>query len=261
MVVDAVVIGLSVAGLGYVAHGWIASTDRFRRRDTDTSDPANTDAAPDAPAPVMTAPAELPPGAADPEPPATPSEDTSPGDPAPREAPAETAPAPETPEPAAPAAAATDAPAPPTEGPGGAVLPGAVTSAPLDLGLHVDLDDTDYPEAEIVELHDADDVLTLEFDEDKGAHLHVVYGEAEAEVEAGRAQSAWLDVYLSRSDWLGPHDLDSSGEYRPSLARHVIRVDLGSCVTAPDGTRTGHINEDPEIFFDREVATENQYRV
>ncbi|QQA42073.1 hypothetical protein [Pelagovum pacificum] len=154
-------------------------------------------------------------------------------------------------------------PAPPVAEPVASVVAPAIVEdhhEPLDLDIAISLDD-ELPEVEIIELHHCDDVLTLEFAEEPNAHLHVVNGSASAAVDHGTAQSSWLDVYLSRAEWLDVQDLDSSGEYPPGLATHVIRIDLGSSLTRSDGTVTGKINDNPEIFFDREVASETEFTV
>ncbi|ROU03535.1 hypothetical protein EAT49_04350 [Histidinibacterium lentulum] len=117
------------------------------------------------------------------------------------------------------------------------------------------------PEVEVVDLSDPEEVLALEFAEDPTGHLHLLHGRAEAEIEDGIARTAWLDVYLSRSDWLDRRDLDAAGEFPETLASHLLRIDLGRTVTRPDGTVTGAINEDPELYFDREIASEIDFSV
>ncbi|EAR50460.1 hypothetical protein OG2516_08983 [Oceanicola granulosus HTCC2516] len=116
-------------------------------------------------------------------------------------------------------------------------------------------------EPEIIDMRDPDDVITLDFPERPAHHLHLVSGSACAEIDAGTARSAWIDVYLSRLAHLGEAQLDGDGEYAPGKAAHVIRIDLGSQITAPDGTVTGAVNDEPEIFFDRVVASQVAYAI
>jgi len=125
----------------------------------------------------------------------------------------------------------------------------------------IDIDGQGAPEVEVVDLSDPEDVLTLEFAEDPTGHLHLLHGRAEAEIEDGLARTAWLDVYLSRSDWLDRGDLDAAGEFPETLASHLLRIDLGRTVTRPNGTVTGAINEDPDLYFDREIASEIEFSV
>lgn len=138
-------------------------------------------------------------------------------------------------------------------------IPKVEPAAPLDVLIHVG--GPGAPEVEVVDLSDPEDVCALEFPEDPTGHLHLLHGRAEAQLDAGLTRTAWLDVYLSRSDWLDRRDLDTGGEFPDTLATHVLRIDLGRTVTAPDGTVTGAINEDPELYFDRDIASEIEFSV
>lgn len=124
------------------------------------------------------------------------------------------------------------------------------------LELEIGQDEDGHHEFEIIELGEGDDVLSLEFTEDRSSHLHLVHGRARAEVDGRAMRTAWMDVYLSRSAVLSRRDLDESGEYPPGRATHVLRIDLGSVRTTADGLTTGEINESPDLVFDRDIATE-----
>ncbi|KAA9008271.1 hypothetical protein [Histidinibacterium aquaticum] len=116
-------------------------------------------------------------------------------------------------------------------------------------------------EAEVVSLLDPRDVLSLEFADHPSGRLHVVHGSARAQLDTGIASSAWIDVYLSDRDRLTAEDVGRSGEIRADLATHILRIDLGKRHEKRDGTVEGAINEEPEIYFDREVASEIDHAV
>lgn len=125
--------------------------------------------------------------------------------------------------------------------------------------LEIGQDEDGHHEFEIIELREGDDVLSLEFTEDRSSHLHLVHGRARAEVDGKAMKTAWLDVYLSGLRDLSHRNLDESGEYPPTRATHVLRVDLGSVRTTADGLTAGEINETPDLVFDRAVATETRF--
>lgn len=128
------------------------------------------------------------------------------------------------------------------------------------LELEIGQDEDGHHEFEIIELREGDDVLSLEFTEDRYSHLHLVHGRAQAEIEGRAVRSAWLDVYLSGTAVLARRELDESGEFPPERATHVLRVDLGTTHTTADGLTAGEINERPDLVFDREIATETSFR-
>ncbi|WP_143535610.1 hypothetical protein [Roseisalinus antarcticus] len=247
---DAVVIGISVAGLGYVGSGFMKARKRGRAAKADQSLAAGRDAEVDlgvvaeTPAAATALPEDVLPLRR------RPRADGA----GPREIVAEDA---------ADLQAGIGEPEFDLDAAGplppAGEAPVAAGTQPLDI--MIVCDDRGLTEVETVELQMPDDVLTLEFEEDPMGHLHLVHGRASAEVEGGQAQSAWLDVYLSRADWLGLHDLDSNGEFRPRDATHVLRINLGSLLARPDGSVVGALNEDPEIYFDREIASETEFTV
>jgi hypothetical protein len=130
---------------------------------------------------------------------------------------------------------------------------------PLDL--LIDIGHRRAPLVEVVDLSDPEEVLALEFAGHPAGHLHLLHGRAEATVEEGLVRTAWLDVYVSPCARLDRSDLDEAGEFPETVAIHVLRIDLGRSRTAPDGTVSGRINDDPELYFDREVASEIEFSV
>ncbi len=103
----------------------------------------------------------------------------------------------------------------------------------------------------VIDLTDADDALSVNFEDETPEFVHTVRGQTIETIDGTEVRTEWVDYYVSDSAELSRADLIDDNTYDAQSATRVFRAIIGQ------GAATGtiDINADPAITLNRTIAS------